>query len=268
MAKRQGDRLLAPLRGGAWSPLPGTRVELARLSELFGKDRVTLFTGEGAREPAVDALRSGDQLRQYRFLHFATHGEANNSQAFQSRLVLTQDAAARAALPRAGQPMLDGYLTAAEVLEYWKLDAEMVTLSACESALGSEGSGDGLLGFAQAFLKAGSRAVCLSLWKVDDTATALLMDRFYRNLLGKREGLNAPLPKAEALAEAKTWLRNVTVEEATDRLGTITQSVPRGTGETALQVKSQPAEGAKPKETKPFAHPRYWAAFILIGDPE
>ncbi len=164
--------------------------------------------------------------------------------------------------------MLDGYLTAAEVLEYWKLDAELVTLSACESALGSEGSGDGSLGFAQAFLKAGSRAVCLSLWKVDDAATALLMDRFYRNLLGKREGLNAPVPKAEALAEAKTWLRNVTALEATDRLGTITQSVPRGTGETALRVKSQPAEGAKAKETKPFAHPRHWAAFILIGDPE
>ena len=152
--------------------------------------------------------------------------------------------------------MLDGYLTAAEVLEYWKLDAEMVTLSACESALGSEGSGDGLLGFAQAFLKAGSRSVCLSLWKVDDTATALLMDRFYRNLLGKREGLKAPLPKAEALAEAKSWLRNVTMEEATARLGTITQSVPRGRDEPALQVKSQPAPDAKPKETKPFAHPR------------
>jgi tetratricopeptide (TPR) repeat protein len=268
LAKQQGDRLLASLRGEVWTPLPGTRVELARLSELFGKDRVRLLEGEAASEPVLDALRAGDQLRQYRFLHFATHGEANNLQAFQSRLVLTQNAAARTALPRPGQPMLDGYLTAAEVLEYWKLDAELVTLSACESALGRAGSGDGSLGFAQAFLKAGSRAVCLSLWKVDDTATALLMDRFYRNLLGKRQGLTAPLPKAEALAEAKTWLRNVTVEEATDRLGTITQSVPRGKGETALRVKSQPAEGVKPKEAKPFAQPRYWAAFILIGDPD
>ncbi len=58
LAKRQGDRLLASLQGEAWPPLPGTRVELATLGELFGKDRVRLLTGEGASEPALDALRT------------------------------------------------------------------------------------------------------------------------------------------------------------------------------------------------------------------
>src|SRR5262249_5577845 len=163
------------------------------------------------------------------------------------------------AVRHAGQPTLDGYLTAREVLEFWKLDADLVTLSACETALGRPGGGDGHLGFAQAFLTAGSRSVCLSLWKVDDAATALLMDRFYQNLTGQRPGLKASLGKAEALAEAKGWLRNLSLEEATRQLGTITDGVARGKGQEPLKVvppEAGPLPG--PKEGKPFAHPRYW----------
>ena len=153
-------------------------------------------------------------------------------------------------------------------MEYWKLDAELVTLSACQTGLGRDGGGDGLLGFAQAFLLAGSRSVCLSLWEVDDSATALLMDRFYRNLLGKREGLTGPMPKAAALAEAKKWLRNLTQDEVAQRLATLTDGVIRGKGQKAIAV-AAPQVAAKddPKQVKPFDHPRYWAGFILIGDP-
>jgi CHAT domain-containing protein len=248
--------------------LPGTRVELSSLANLFGKDKVALFADTNATEPALDALREGDRLKEFRYLHFATHGEANRVSAFESRLILVQDAAARSALPRSGQPTLDGLLTAREVLEFWKLDAELVTLSACESALGRAGGGEGMLGFAQAFLTAGSRSVCLSLWKVDDSATALLMDRFYQNLTGKRQGLKAPLGKAAALAEARDWLRNLSLEEATQRLGTITDGLARGKDQPALKVTAPMADpNANPKEVKPFAHPRYWAAFVLIGDP-
>jgi CHAT domain-containing protein len=85
------------------------------------------------------------------------------------------------------------------------------------------GGGDGLLGFAQAFLMAGSRSVCLTLWQVDDTATALLMDRFYRNLLGKRAEGAKPMGKAAALREAKEWLRTQTAAEALERLGALTR---------------------------------------------
>ena len=148
------------------------------------------------------------------------------------------------------------------------MDAELVTLSACESGLGRKGGGDGLLGFAQAFLLAGSQSVCLSLWQVDDTATALLMDRFYRNLLGKREGGGKPLGKAAALREAKQWLRNVPASEALDRLGEITNGEVRGQRPVREEMRSVP----KPKDAvgdyKPYAHPRYWAAFILLGDPQ
>jgi CHAT domain-containing protein len=167
-----------------------------------------------------------------------------------------------------GEPYLDGRLTAAEVLEYWKLDAELVTLSACESGLGRKGGGDGLLGFAQAFLLAGSRSVCLSLWPVDDTATALLMDRFYRNLLGKRADGAKPMSKTEALHEAKLWLRNVTAREALERLGLLTQSVVRGERPARQEMQAVPGPKNAGPDYRPYAHPRCWAAFILLGDPE
>ncbi len=266
--RRAADQLLASVRGGDWKELPGTRIELSQLTNIFGKNKVTTLADVGATEPALDALRMDNRLKEFRYLHLATHGEANHVSAFESRLILVQDEAARSALPRADQPTLDGFLTAREVLEFWKLDADLVTLSACETALGREGAGEGSLGFAQAFLTAGSRSVCLSLWKVDDAATALLMDRFYQNLKGERAGLKGPLGKAEALAEAKDWLRNLSLEEATQRLGTITDGVARGKDQPALKVTPPAAEPkANPKEAKPFAHPRYWAAFVLIGDP-
>ena len=85
----------------------------------------------------------------------------------------------------------------------------MVTLSACETALGRESGGEGFAGFTQALLMSGARSVCVSLWKVDDAATALLMQRFYANLLGRRPGLAGPMPKSEALREAKVWLRDL-----------------------------------------------------------
>jgi CHAT domain-containing protein len=112
----------------------------------------------------------------------------------------------------------------------------------------------------------GAQSICLSLWKVDDTATALLMQRFYANLLGKRAGLDRPLPKAVALAEAKSWLRNLSSEEAALLAAQVSESVTRGKGRPAkpLVVPDSPHE---PQEKeRPFAHPNYWAGFILIGD--
>src|SRR5205085_1784005 len=82
-----------------------------------------------------------------------------------------------------------------------------VVLSACESGLGRYAGGEGYLGFAQALFVKGARSLVLSLWKVDDDATALLMTRFYQDLLGARAGMRSPLRKAEALAEAKAGRR-------------------------------------------------------------
>src|SRR5262249_23529335 len=136
-------------------------------------------------------------------------GQVNPQIALESALILAQDQ-----LPDpvdqmlAGKYPYDGRLTAAE-MRRWKLDAELVTLSACETGLGERLGGEGYLGFAQALFTAGARSIVLSLWEVDDPSTALLMSRFYANLLGKRASLTKPLPKAEALREAKAWLRQL-----------------------------------------------------------
>jgi len=266
-ARRQADQLLAQLRrGDSYAELPGTQVEIARLAELFDARDVTTLTRAAATEQRLDELRRAGTLGQFRYLHLAMHGKANDVRAFESALLLTPPA--RLPEVRVGEPYLEGRLTAGEVLEYWKLDAELVTLSACESGLGRRGGGDGLLGFAQAFLMAGSRSVCLTLWQVDDTATALLMDRFYRNLLGKRSDGAKPMPKAAALREAKSWLRTVTAAEALERLGALTQGVVRGERPAREEMPPVPKPKDAGKDYRPYGHPRYWAAFILIGDPE
>ena len=110
--------------------------------------------------------------------------------------------------------------------------------------------------------------MCLTLWQVDDTATALLMDRFYRNLLGKREDGAKPLGKAAALREAKQWLRNVPASEALARLGEITNGVVRGERPAREEMHTVPKPKDAAGDYKPYAHPRYWAAFILLGDPD
>jgi tetratricopeptide (TPR) repeat protein len=267
-AKRKTDALLARVsRGGEWSELPGTHVEVNALERLFGKDNVTSLTRSNASELALDTMRKNGDLTKFRYLHFAMHGEANNVRAFDSKLILAQDTP-RETLSKPGEPLLNNELSAGEVLEHWKLDADLVTLSACETAIGKSGGGDGMLGFAQAFLLAGSRAVCLSLWKVDDCATALLMDRFYRNILGKRDDNARPMAKAAALSEAKSWLKDLTMEEAETRLGKVTQGVVRGPKHGREILPEIQVPMGSDKSNRPFAHPRYWAAFVLIGDPD
>src|SRR5947199_140621 len=100
--------------------------------------------------------------------------------------------------------MLHPCLTVEAVRQGWSIDADLVTLSACDTGVGQFTNGDGLLGFAHAFLARGARAVVLSRWKVDDTATALLMVRFYENLLGRKK-----MGRAAALEEAQRWLRTL-----------------------------------------------------------
>jgi CHAT domain-containing protein len=259
-SKRQADRLLASLRAIQWNELPGTRVEIAQLKKLVG-ERVTELTGSEASEHNLLGLVASGKMKNFHYLHLATHGEAD-TRPFESALILAQDHLPDATRRQSSAPFEDGRLTAREVLETWQLNAELVTLSACESGIGRSGGGDGLLGFSQAFLRAGACAVCLSLWKVDDAATALLMNRFYHNVLV------AKLPKSQALSEAKQWLRELSLDEATRMSAEITQGVARGKDAPALKL-VVPVEGTndRSKEVKPFAHPKYWAAFILVGNP-
>jgi tetratricopeptide (TPR) repeat protein len=265
------DRLLATRSGDEdWPQLPGTRVEVESLRHLFG-DRPgpkLLFDSEASEQNLDEQAQSGE-LGKYRYLHLATHGEVDDTVALRSAVILSRDA-----LPNpqtqllAGKPVYDGRLTAEEMLRSWHLDCELVTLSACQTALGKYERGEGFMGFAQALLICGSRSVCLSLWKVDDAATALLMQRFYANLLGKRDGLKAPLPKAAALREAKEWLRNLSRAEALRVAAEVSQGVERGKGRPRQPLLPPvPERSPAAADDKPYAHPYYWAAFVLIGDP-
>jgi CHAT domain-containing protein/tetratricopeptide (TPR) repeat protein len=250
---READALLARTRGKAFTPLPGTRREVEAIARLFPQPEVLL--GSKANEQELEQLAAADRLRAFRYLHFATHGVLDDQVALRSALILSQD---RLADPRtqvlAGQEVYNGRVTAEQIRRTWKLDAELVTLSACQTGLGQFRGGEGYVGFAQALFLAGARSLVVSLWKVDDDATALLMTRFYQNLLGQRPGLQQPLPKAAALEEAKTWLRQLTAAEAARRR-------PRG------EVEQVDAILSGPTDSRPYEHPYYWAAFILIGDP-
>jgi CHAT domain-containing protein/tetratricopeptide (TPR) repeat protein len=236
--------------------LAGTRQEIDAVAALFEQPR-TLVGSDACRE-RLDAMATAGELRRYRYLHFATHGIMDAAIAMNSALLLSQGHVVPGAEQvRAGTPADTGRLTAGEVLEHWKLDADLVVLSACQTGLGRPAGGEGYLGFSQAFFLAGARSLVLSLWKVDDRATALLMTRFYQNLLGKRSGLSRPMPKAESLKEAKEWLRQLTSKEIND----VPSSLSRG--EVSAERPTPATQGEHP-----YADPYFWAAFILIGDPE
>jgi CHAT domain-containing protein len=167
---------------------------------------------------------------------------------------------------RAGRSTYDGRLTAEQILHGWRLDAELVTLSACETGLGKFSEGEGHLGFSQALFVSGARSLLLSQWQVDDASTALLMTRFYENLLARRPELKKPVSKAEALAEAKAWLRGLKADEVQQVAGGLIRGLDTETarGKRVAQPANQQGATVRPY---PYSHPYYWAGFILLGDP-
>jgi CHAT domain-containing protein len=139
-------------------------------------------------------LAQGPKLARYSVLHFATHGIFNTQEPALSGLVLSL-------VDREGKPQ-DGFLQLADVFNL-KLAADLVVLSACESGLAEQVKGEGLVGLTRGFLYAGSSRVLVSLWKVDDVATARFMEYFYKALLQRR------LPPSQALVAAQQQLRSI-----------------------------------------------------------
>jgi tetratricopeptide (TPR) repeat protein len=271
--ERRLQEVLVAARAGdeKFLRLPGTRSEVEALARLFQSDHrpVRVLLGTDASEPELDRLSAAGELGRFGFIHLATHGLIDQSIPQHSAVILTQTG-----LPDPltqvldHKPAFDGRLSMREIQRGWDLKAELVTLSACETARGQYAGGEGFVGFTQALLMSGARSVCLSLWQVDDKATALLMRRFYANLLGARPGLSQPMPKAAALDEAKRWLRELTVDEVGSELA----ALDRGTVRPLVDEVDGPAprtasSSAGPAGVRPYAHPYYWASFILIGDP-
>jgi CHAT domain-containing protein len=246
--------------------LLGTRLEVEAISALFPAAQATTFLGEQATESAVQRLAASGELARYRFLHFATHGSVNPVVAMSSALILGADEDNHPS-SELSEGESDGRITAEQILNTWTLDADMVVFSACETGLGRQAKGEGYLGFAQALFIKGARSLVLSQWSVNDAATALLMARFYQNLLAKRPGLPQPMPRAEALDEAKTWLRNLTRDQARTELAALDRGFVRPLADAGGTKEGNAAPSLKPVDPRPFAHPFYWAGFILIGDP-
>lgn len=184
---------------------------------------VVVLTREQATEQNLFQLCGGSQLRSFKWIHLASHALVHRIIPEQSALALS---------PRDGQ----GLLYVEEIGFGWTLDCDLVTFSGCQTGRGPSSVVSGPLGFIQALHVAGARHLLLSTAKVDDIATALLMERFYANLANRSSPRVSPAPDAPltysfALAEAQRWLRDLQAEDG----------------------------------HRPFEHPVYWANFTLYG---
>lgn len=151
-------RLLATAN---WPPLPGTRAESAALLKLYPGGQQKL--GAQASRKQLDQLQRSGKLKQYRILHFATHGYVDDER---SALVLSM-----------GDGPDQGYLQDTDVLDL-QLNTDLVLLSACDTGIGRNISGEGVMGLPYAFMLAGNSNTLMSLWPVDDAGTAAFMANF------------------------------------------------------------------------------------------
>ncbi|MEM6299080.1 MAG: CHAT domain-containing tetratricopeptide repeat protein, partial [Bacteroidota bacterium] len=195
---------LAPIDqfGGKAVALPSTADEVQKVFELFDEMayRPTMLSRAQAQKRSLLNLNLAD----FRFLHFATHGEIDENAPANSRLVLAN-----------GESLFVG-----EIYNL-QLNAELVVLSACETGLGKNSKGEGLIGFTRALTYAGAENIVVSLWSVADDSTAELMKAFTEIYLQNPEQPYAvslqqaqeQLMRSEAFAEPFYWAAFVVVGE-------------------------------------------------------
>jgi CHAT domain-containing protein/tetratricopeptide (TPR) repeat protein len=153
--------------GATFDRLFHTRQEAQNILERFNTSSTKqLFDFQATRNAAIDA-----DLANYKIIHFATHGVLNTNYPALSGVVLSL-------VDQAGQPQ-NGFLRLHDIFNL-QLSAELVVLSACETALGQDKPGEGLLGLTRGFIYAGAARMVISLWPVNDDSTAELMTRFYQ----------------------------------------------------------------------------------------
>ena len=146
---------------------------------------------------ASRATATSPELGQYRIVHFATHGVLNSEHPALSGLVLSL-------VDEQGKPQ-DGFLRLHDIYNL-NLPVDLVVLSACNTGLGKEVRGEGLVGIVRGFMYAGAARVVASLWKVDDEATAELMKRFYQQMLQGDMTAAAALRAAQVeMWQQKRW---------------------------------------------------------------
>ncbi len=167
--------------------IPGTKDEILSVYDGYDKKekKATVYTYLQANE---DNLKK-EKLSDYKYIHFATHGFVNEDQPSLSGIILAQDTSITE----------DGVLYAGEVYGL-SLDAESVILSACETGLGKQVRGEGIIGLTRGFIYAGARSVVVSLWQVADESTSKLMQDMFKRL---SEDKNSNDHRAKLLRETK-----------------------------------------------------------------
>jgi CHAT domain-containing protein/tetratricopeptide (TPR) repeat protein len=192
-------RLPATGGGAGRSGRPG----FARLAATRQEaDAIVAMAPGGTTLRAIDfdasrATAMSPDLAQYRIVHFATHGVFDNENPGLSAVILSM-------FDQRGQAR-DGFLRLHDIYGL-RLPAELVVLSACNTALGKQVRGEGLVGIVRGFMYAGAKRVVASLWKVDDEATGELMSRFYLAVLRENQSPAAALRQAQlALWRQNRW---------------------------------------------------------------
>ena len=241
--------------------LPGTKSEIEGIQTALSnkKVRVQTYTSSAANEESFKALSGTRQ----NILHIATHGfywaDSTNIDPMERSGLLF--AGANMTLSghsdRLPEGVQDGILTAKEISTLDLRETDIVVLSACETAQGVI-TGEGVFGLQRAFKMAGAKTIMMTLWKVNDDATQLLMNFFYRHY-------SRGMSKRQAFRLAQQEVRNYTGESSADGENRSTlhekyKQKGKGVG------KSQPSEvsGQKSGVSHPYASPYYWAGFILL----
>lgn len=178
-------------RQEGFEPLPEAEREVNTLRQIYGRAQSKVLTRSAAREEVVKSEAS-----RYSMLHFATHAILDDRNPMYSRIMFAQAARGDAE---------DGMLEAWEIMKL-DLAAELVVLSACQTARGRVGAGEGMIGMSWALFVAGAPSVLVSQWKVDSARTADLMIAFHRSLAAGPAAKSPALTKAEALRKAALQL--------------------------------------------------------------
>jgi CHAT domain-containing protein len=184
LGKETIERAALTLRDEKLDPLPEAEKEVKALGQLYGNARSKVYIGAEAREDRLKA-----EATQAGVLHFATHGILNNASPMYSHIVLAQ-----------GKKNEDGLVEAWELMQL-DLKADLAVLSACETARGRFGAGEGVIGLTWAMFIAGVPSTVVSQWKVESASTRDLMLGFHRQLRAPAPA-KAKMTKAEALRRA------------------------------------------------------------------
>jgi CHAT domain-containing protein/tetratricopeptide (TPR) repeat protein len=206
------------------------------IGTLFSQSKYWL--GKEARREAALQMKPGAT-----YVHVAAHGRFNWTDA-----------------KRSGLRMADTWLTASDMWSgKWDLQGvRLLTMSACETGIVDHDENDEYFGLPGAALLAGVPSVVGTLWPVDDVSTCLLMQRFYRNHL--KQGLAIP----DALKEAQMWLRQADSQEVIEICNSISSVAVDGRYRSRVRdLANTELSGREPD--RPFAHPFYWAPFVVVG---